>query len=109
MLRENGDFLVRESNNQMGQFVLSGRHQGRIKHLLLVDPEGVVSVFSLMKNRIHHLTLSRREYNSQDFQITVNFQLKNSDQRIDIFGAPLKRFHYMIQINVYVIAWTCCD
>ena len=43
MLRENGDFLVRESNNQMGQFVLSGRHQGRIKHLLLVDPEGVVS------------------------------------------------------------------
>ncbi len=43
LLRRDGDFLVRESQNSPGQFVLSGRHGGRIRHLLLVDPEGVVS------------------------------------------------------------------
>jgi len=43
MLRNDGDFLVRESSNSTGQFVLSSRQDGHIKHLLLVDPEGVVS------------------------------------------------------------------
>ena len=44
MLKDDGDFLVRESSNSPGQFVLSGRQMGKVKHLLLVDPEGVVSV-----------------------------------------------------------------
>ena len=43
LLQYDGDFLVRESTHSVGQFVLSGRHQGRIKHLLLIDPEGIVS------------------------------------------------------------------
>jgi len=34
---------VRESPTSSGQFVLSGCHNGDIKHLLLVDPEGRVS------------------------------------------------------------------
>ena len=34
---------MRESTNSPGQYVLSGMHKGRIKHLLLVDPNGVVS------------------------------------------------------------------
>lgn len=42
-LEHDGDFLVRESNNSPGQYVLSGRQNGLVKHLLLVDPEGVVS------------------------------------------------------------------
>lgn len=37
-----GDFLVRESK-QAGQYVLTGMEAGNRKHLLLVDPEGVVS------------------------------------------------------------------
>lgn len=37
-----GDFLVRESK-QPGQYVLTGMEAGNRKHLLLVDPEGVVS------------------------------------------------------------------
>ena len=42
LLRQDGDFLVRESHQTPGQFVLTGMQgQGR-KHLLLVDPEGVV-------------------------------------------------------------------
>ena len=37
-----GDFLVRQSSADSEQYVLSGRQHGVIKHLLLVDPEGVV-------------------------------------------------------------------
>ncbi len=44
LLVMDGDFLVRESTNSPGQYVLSGMHKGRIKHLLLVDPHGVVCV-----------------------------------------------------------------
>ena len=39
-----GDFLVRESQVSSGQYVLTGMQSGSRKHLLLVDPEGVVSV-----------------------------------------------------------------
>ena len=38
-----GDFLVRESQVSSGQYVLTGMQAGTRKHLLLVDPEGVVS------------------------------------------------------------------
>ncbi|XP_055521493.1 LOW QUALITY PROTEIN: SHC-transforming protein 1-like, partial [Leucoraja erinacea] len=43
LLRANGDFLVRESTTTPGQYVLTGLQSGQPKHLLLVDPEGVVS------------------------------------------------------------------
>ena len=44
LLQLNGDFLVRESTTTPGQYVLTGLQSGQPKHLLLVDPEGVVSV-----------------------------------------------------------------
>ena len=44
LLVDDGDFLVRESSNSPGQYVLSGQQHGHVKHLLLVDPEGVVSL-----------------------------------------------------------------
>jgi SH2 domain len=40
LLKNDGDFLVRESQNTRGQFVLTGRKFGQPKHLLLIDPEG---------------------------------------------------------------------
>lgn len=45
LLVRDGDFLVRESTTNPGQYVLTGMHCGLPKHLLLVDPEGVVSFF----------------------------------------------------------------
>uniref|UniRef100_A0A673A012 SH2 domain-containing protein n=1 Tax=Sphaeramia orbicularis TaxID=375764 RepID=A0A673A012_9TELE len=42
LLVRDGDFLVRESTTNPGQYVLTGMHCGLPKHLLLVDPEGVV-------------------------------------------------------------------
>lgn len=43
MLQNDGDFLVRQSSADTNQYVLSGKQNGTVKHLLLVDPEGVVS------------------------------------------------------------------
>uniref|UniRef100_A0A4W5QGN4 SH2 domain-containing protein n=1 Tax=Hucho hucho TaxID=62062 RepID=A0A4W5QGN4_9TELE len=43
LLVRDGDFLVRDSATNPGQYVLTGMHCGFPKHLLLVDPEGVVS------------------------------------------------------------------
>lgn len=42
LLQVDGDFLVRDSITNPGQYVLTGMHGGQPKHLLLVDPEGVV-------------------------------------------------------------------
>lgn len=50
-LKNDGDFLVRESSTTSGQFVLSGLHDSQRKHLLLVDPNGVVSCDLLLQFR----------------------------------------------------------
>ncbi len=44
---QDGDFLVRESQGSPGQYVLTGIQGGVKKHLLLIDPEGVVSLITL--------------------------------------------------------------
>lgn len=41
-LEDEGDFLIRESKSQPGQYVLSGVQKGNPRHLLLVDPQGHV-------------------------------------------------------------------
>lgn len=43
LVRKDGDFLVRESQATIGQYVLTGMQDNNTKHLLLIDPEGVVS------------------------------------------------------------------
>lgn len=42
-MKKDGDFLVRESQGSTGQYVLTGMQGNNKKHLLLIDPEGVVS------------------------------------------------------------------
>lgn len=44
LLKKCGDFLVRKSTSNPGSYVLTGLHNGQAKHLLLVDPEGTVSI-----------------------------------------------------------------
>ena len=43
-LINDGEFLVRETPNSEGQYVLSGILDNTKKHLLLIDPAGVVSI-----------------------------------------------------------------
>lgn len=54
-MQEDGDFLVRESAGCSGQFVLTGRHAGVCKHLLLVDPDGVVRTKDRSFDSVSHL------------------------------------------------------
>ncbi|XP_061593110.1 SHC-transforming protein 2 [Cololabis saira] len=55
LLVRDGDFLVRESTTNPGQYVLTGMHCGFPKHLLLVDPEGVVRTKDMLFESISHL------------------------------------------------------
>ncbi|NXF76586.1 SHC1 protein, partial [Sclerurus mexicanus] len=55
LLKVNGDFLVRESTTTPGQYVLTGLQGGQPKHLLLVDPEGVVRTKDHRFDSVSHL------------------------------------------------------
>ncbi|XP_046398552.1 SHC-transforming protein 1 isoform X2 [Ischnura elegans] len=55
ILLKDGDFLVRESQGSPGQYVLTGMQSGVKKHLLLVDPEGVVRTKDRMFESVSHL------------------------------------------------------
>ncbi|CAM4791827.1 unnamed protein product [Rotaria magnacalcarata] len=55
LLTHSGDFLVRESGKISGQFILSGRSQNQFKHLLLVDPEGIIRTKDYEFDSIQHL------------------------------------------------------
>lgn len=52
---EDGEFLVRESAACAGQFVLTGARKGTHKHLLLVDPKGVVRTKDRVFESVPHL------------------------------------------------------
>uniref|UniRef100_A0A6Q2ZHL9 SHC-transforming protein 1 n=1 Tax=Esox lucius TaxID=8010 RepID=A0A6Q2ZHL9_ESOLU len=55
LLTRDGDFLVRESGTTPGQYVLTGQQGGQPKHLLLVDPEGVVRTKDHRFDSVSHL------------------------------------------------------
>jgi len=55
LLRHDGDFLVRESQGSPGQYVLTGMQGSVRKHLLLVDPEGVVRTKDRAFDSVSHL------------------------------------------------------
>ncbi|GLV46305.1 SHC-adaptor protein [Carabus blaptoides fortunei] len=55
IVRKDGDFLVRESQGTTGQYVLTGMQGTTKKHLLLIDPEGVVRTKDRMFESINHL------------------------------------------------------
>ncbi|XP_005090357.1 SHC-transforming protein 1 isoform X2 [Aplysia californica] len=63
MLEFDGDFLVRKSSNSPGQFVLSGKQAGAPRHLLLVDPEGIVRTRDFIFDSVSHLINYHRQNN----------------------------------------------
>lgn len=55
LLRRDGDFLVRESQGSPGQYVLTGMQGSGRKHLLLVDPQGIVRTRDRSFDSVSHL------------------------------------------------------
>ncbi|NXG60564.1 SHC2 protein, partial [Hemiprocne comata] len=64
LLQMDGDFLVRDSLTNPGQYVLTGMQSGQPRHLLLVDPEGVVRTKDVLFESISHL-ISHHQQNNQ--------------------------------------------
>ncbi|XP_078424718.1 SHC-transforming protein 3 [Cetorhinus maximus] len=63
LLTTDGDFLVRKSTTNPGSYVLTGMHNGQAKHLLLVDPEGIVRTKDHIFESISHLICHHRDSN----------------------------------------------
>jgi len=61
LLLEDGDFLVRESQGSPGQYVLTGMQSNSKKHLLLVDPEGIVRTKDRTFDSVSHLINYHRD------------------------------------------------
>ncbi|KAL7668614.1 hypothetical protein ACOME3_009310 [Neoechinorhynchus agilis] len=61
LLKEDGDFLVRKSSNVPDQYVLSGKYNGKSKHLLLIDPDGSVRTKGLVFSNISSLIYYHQE------------------------------------------------
>ena len=62
VIKFDGDFLVRESTNSPGQYVLTGMKNGIFRHLLLIDPNGQVRLFS--RNTFTHFSPMLHLYTS---------------------------------------------
>nr|SVE84365.1 EOG090X098F [Daphnia pulex] len=84
LLKQDGDFLVRESQGSQGQYVLTGMQSGHHKHLLLVDPEGVVRTKDRTFESVSHL---------------INFHRNNvlpiiSAESVLLLKRPVARSHH---------------
>nr|SVE89993.1 EOG090X098F [Daphnia sinensis] len=84
LLKQDGDFLVRESQGSQGQYVLTGMQSGHHKHLLLVDPEGVVRTKDRTFESVSHL---------------INFHRNNvlpiiSAESVLLLKRPVPRAHH---------------
>lgn len=81
MLQMDGDFLVRESTQSRGQFVLSALQQGQFKHLLLVDPSGRVRTKDMTFDSVSHLI---------NYHIRARIPIISRGSRV-LLGDPIAR------------------
>ncbi|XP_062924973.1 SHC-transforming protein 3-like [Mobula hypostoma] len=81
LLSTDGDFLVRKSTTNPGSYVLTGMHNGQAKHLLLVDPEGIVRTKDHIFDSISHLIYHHRDNNLPIVSSGSELCLKQSVER----------------------------
>ncbi|XP_067884983.1 SHC-transforming protein 3-like [Heterodontus francisci] len=81
LLTTDGDFLVRKSTTNPGSYVLTGMHNGQAKHLLLVDPEGIVRTKDHIFESISHLIRHHHDSNLPIVSAGSELCLKQSAER----------------------------
>ena len=77
LLGRDGDFLVRKSDGALGQFVLTGLQNGINKHLLLVDPDGVVRTRDRTYDSMVHLVNFYKDYQLPILSAETALTLRN--------------------------------
>jgi len=77
LLSYTGDFLVRESAKIPGQYILSGRAKDQYKHLLLVDPDGVIRTRDYEFDSIQHLVAYHQSGNIPIVSVDSELPLKS--------------------------------
>ncbi|VDL94845.1 unnamed protein product [Schistocephalus solidus] len=85
LLQFDGDFLVRSSTQQLGQYVLSGMHSGKRRHLLLVNPDGqaIFLIFEPERKVFTHLAQVRtKDRIFSSIQDLIDYHLRS--------GAPIR-------------------
>ncbi|KAI6660076.1 SHC-transforming protein 1-like [Oopsacas minuta] len=55
LLKQNGDFLIRESQSKKGQYVISGLHLGRYQHLLFLTQDSKIQTKEREFPSVSHL------------------------------------------------------
>ncbi|BHF64355.1 SHC (Src y 2 domain containing) transforming protein [Sparganum proliferum] len=82
LLQFDGDFLVRSSTQQPGQYVLSGMHSGKRRHLLLVNPDGQVRtkdrIFGSIQDLIDYHLRSGAPIRSADSELKLVFPVSRN-------------------------------
>ncbi|RWS18028.1 SHC-transforming protein 1-like protein [Dinothrombium tinctorium] len=97
LVAKDGDFLIRESQGSSGQYVLTGMQGGMKKHLLLVDPEGVVRFFPIFLHFQSFLFKVRtKDKTFESVSHLINYHLYNglpiiSAESVLILRTPVKR------------------
>uniref|UniRef100_A0A183AD58 SH2 domain-containing protein n=1 Tax=Echinostoma caproni TaxID=27848 RepID=A0A183AD58_9TREM len=84
LLRYEGDFLVRASPHQPGQFVLSGMQDSKCRHLLLADPNGLVRTKERVFDSIQHLI---------DYHVQNGVPIRSADSEIRLIF-PVSTFTF---------------
>ncbi|XP_043569747.1 SHC-transforming protein 3-like isoform X1 [Chiloscyllium plagiosum] len=92
LLTTDGDFLVRKSTTNPGSYVLTGMHNGQSKHLLLVDPEGIVRTKDHIFESISHLIYHHRDSNLPIVSAGSELCLKQSVERKQCLPETVVRF-----------------
>lgn len=85
LVKNDGDFLVRESQGTPGQYVLTGMQANTKKHLLLIDPEGIVRTKDRMFESVSHL---------------INYHCENSLPIISVESALVLRSPVPRQVRI---------
>ncbi|CDW54070.1 PID and SH2 domain containing protein [Trichuris trichiura] len=77
-----GDFLVRQSLTDPGQFVLTGMQQGKYRHLLLIDDDGHVRTKDQRFDNVTHLINYHRTHRLPITSLESALLLRNAVPRL---------------------------
>lgn len=97
LLKNDGDFLVRESQNTRGQFVLTGLKSGHFHHLLLIDKDGCIRTKDRQFDSISHLI----NYHWSNFLPIISSESALLLQTPVLRNAEIKKWELVVATTIW--------